>query len=117
MIKEKTAVRIASETGEAGTALHKLGQGKGYDMAYALQYLKEVERALRPDFNLIPGELTKREEKELNKLKEWLVFKGNEYGLKFEWEKHKLYGYVIPYLTEDTPDKLANKVKPITYLK
>jgi hypothetical protein len=82
-----------------------------------LQYLRETEDNLHPEYALFPGTLTQREERELNSLKNYFIARAAAAGIGVEYHKHTLYGYLIPYITEETPDSIADNVKCLAYLK
>lgn len=118
MIRTITAKNIcASWHSGQWSALYQFASSGIYTMENHLRYLQEVESCLHPEYNLYPGELNKGEERELNNLKSYFIRMGEINGLKTEFHAHTLYGYLIPYLTEDTNDDLANQVKVISYMK
>jgi hypothetical protein len=82
-----------------------------------LQYLKETETNLHPEYDLYPGTLTQKEERELNSLKRFFIAQAAKMGIGIEYHAHSVYGYLIPYVTEGTPDTLADQVKCVAYLK
>ena len=62
-----------------------------------LKYLKEIQECLEPEFYLHPATLSKKNERELNSLKNFFEFKCREMGIVITWQKHSIYGYLIPY--------------------
>lgn len=99
------------------SAFYQFASSGIYTIENHLEYLKECEDCLHPEYALHPGELTQRQEQELNSLKKYFIAEGLKNGLGTEYHTHELYGYLIPYLTEETPDELANNVKAIAYMK
>lgn len=117
-MRHKTAVRVCSNWyGGQWSALYQFLSSGIYMPENHLRYLQEIETDLHPEYNLCPGELSKRDERELNGLKQFFIKLGEKHGLKTEYHEHELYGYLIPYLTEDTPSELAEKVNVIYYMK
>jgi hypothetical protein len=98
------------------SALYQFASSGTYVVENHLKYLKEIQENLEPEYGLHPTTLSKKDEAALNSLKRWFEYKGKENGIKTEWEKHKLYGYKIPYVSEDTPDAIAGKVEPLKFM-
>lgn len=118
MLKHETAKKLSSQWhGGQWSALYQFGSSGVYLIENHLQYLKEVEMSMHPEYDLHPSDLSKKSEKELNSLKEFFTEQGKENGIGTEWHKHDLYTYMIPYITEDTADKIANQVKAVSYMK
>lgn len=118
MIRNTTARRIANDWHGGGwSALFQFGSSGIYLLENHLRYLQEVERDLHPEYDLHPSELTKKEERDLNALKDFFISQGMDNGVITVWEKHETYGYMIPYLHDDTPGELVNKIKSIYYMK
>lgn len=118
MIRNSTAELIAAVWhGGQWSALYQLSSNGIYFLENHLRYLQEIERDLHPEYDLHPSELSKKGERDLNSLKEWVIRQGEAKGIRTEWHKHELYGYMIPYIAEDVPDELADKVRPVAYLK
>ena len=82
------------------SALYQFSSSGIYSNANALRYLQEIETSLHPEYNLHPGELTKTNQQELEKLKRYF----NTHGLAVEYKSHPVYGYLIPYLKEDNKE-------------
>lgn len=118
MIKQTTAKKIcANWHGGQWSALYQFGSSGIYTIENHLRYLQEVETCLHPEYNLYPGELNKVDERDLNGLKAFFIKEGENKGINTEFHQHTLYGYLIPYLTENTPDQLSEKVNVISYMK
>lgn len=118
MIKNKTAQSIcASWHGGQWSALYQFASSGIYTVENHLRYLQEIETCLHPEYNLYPGELTKTQERELTKLKSYFLMKGRENSIDTEYRKHEIYGYLIPYISDHTPDEISNKVRQIAYMK
>lgn len=99
------------------SALYSFASTGRFAVEHTLQYFKDIETALRPDFALHPGSLfPKKSERELNSLKKFMLNEARENGYPVEFEPHKVYGYLIPYLLECIPDDKAKKVEQVTYL-
>lgn len=117
-INDKRAQEIASHWhGGQWSAYYQFASSGIYTIENCLRYLQETETNLHPEYNLHPGELTQRDERELNSLKKYFIRKGAEHGIKFELVPHEVYGYLIPYLAEDTPEEITNQVTQLQYMK
>lgn len=113
-ISNQLARQIANEWhGGQWSALYQFASSGVYLIENHLRYLKEVQEALEPEFYLYPTTLSKRNQASLNSLKRWFEYKGLENGIKTEWSKHSVYGYMIPHVSKDTPDEIANKATPL----
>lgn len=118
MLRNKTAKKIASHWhGGQWSSFYQFSSSGVYMIENHLRYLQEVETDLHPEYKLYPGELTKGQETELNNLKAWFEEQGRINGIETVWSKHELYGYLIPYLADNVPDELTNKITQIAYLK
>jgi len=118
MIKPSTARRIAIQWhGGPTSALYHYGSTGTYTIENHLRYLQEIERDLHPEYYLHPGELSKKDERELNALKDFFIEQGMDNGILTEWEKNEQYGYMVPYLHNDCPEEIACKVRQIYYMK
>jgi hypothetical protein len=118
MIRTKTAQNIAASWhGGQWSALYQFASSGVFVIENHLRYLQEVESCLHPEYALYPGELTKGQERELTNLKWFFVNTGFGMGINTEYHKHNVYGYEIPYISENTPDRIANQVKQISYMK
>ncbi len=117
-MRHESAKKICSNWhGGQWSALYQFASSGEYIVENHLRYLQEVETALHPEYNLYPGELNKKDTGNLTGLKWYFIRMGERSGIKTEYHKHNLYGYYIPYISEDTPDETANKVKTISYMK
>lgn len=118
MLRKETAKKISSNWyGGQWSALYQFASSGIYTIENHLRYLQEVETDLHPEYKLYPGELNKKDETDLNNLKAFFIKSGEDNGIKTEFVQHTIYGYYIPYITEDTPDQLANQVSCIAYMK
>lgn len=102
--------------GGQSSALYSFASTGRFYPEKTLQYFKEIETCLRPDFALHPGSLTKKQEKELNNLKAFMLNEARLNGYPVEFEQHKVYGYLIPYLLECLPNEKTLKVEPVSYM-
>lgn len=120
-MKQITTIRakeIASHWhGGQWSALYQFASSGIMTDENTLRYFREVEDALHPEYNLYPGELTQKEERELTLLKRYFLIESEKRGLPVEFHKHELYGYLIPYLMESVPDDRANNVAVLKYMK
>src|SRR6185503_2195749 len=117
LISNERAKQICSHWhGGQWSALYSFTSTGRFFPEKTLQYFKEIETCLRPDFALHPGTLSKKDEKELNSLKRYMLNIARANGYPVEFEAHKVYGYLIPYLLECVPDDKANKVEVVTYM-
>ena len=117
-MRQKSAQTISSHWyGDQWSALYQFASSGQYIVENHLRYLQEIETALHPEYNLYPGQLNKRQEGNLTGLKWYFIRMGERSGIKTEYHQHNLYGYYIPYISEDTPDLLADQVKTIAYMK
>lgn len=117
MIRVRTAQRIAGTChGGQWSALYQFASNGIYLKENHLRYLQEVETALHPEYDLYPGELSKKQEKQLNGLKYYFLLQGNRNGLKTVWGIHPKYGYNIPFADENTPKDILEKLHFIEYL-
>lgn len=118
-MRHKTAIRITTQWhGGQWSAFYQFSSSGKYMIENHLRYLQEVESCLRAhEYAPRPYDLPKRDEQELTGLKAFFVHLGELHGIKTEWEQHKLYGYMAPYLHADTPDNLSNQVAPLSYMK
>jgi hypothetical protein len=118
IISTDRAKEIASHWhGGQNSALYQFLSSGKYLLENHLRYLQEVQQDIDyPEQALYPYTLAKKDERELNSLKIFFEYKGEENGIKTEWGKHSDYGYPIPYVSKDTPDEIANKIKTLKYL-
>lgn len=97
------------------SSLYQFASSGQYYLPNALRYLQEIEDCLHPEYALHPGTLSKKDERELNKLKLFFIGMGEADGLQFEYKTQPTYGYLIPYLLAEVPDDLAVMVTPLKY--
>lgn len=117
MISKKSAQTICGHWhGGQWSALYSFASTGRFYPEKTLQYFKEIETCLRPDFALHPGSLSKKQEKELNSLKKFMLNEARANGYPVEFEAHKVYGYLIPYLLDCVPDQKANNVEQVMYM-
>jgi len=116
MIRNVIAQKIAASWhGGQWSALYQFASSGTYLVENHLRYLQEVETELHPEYNLLPGTLPKAQEKELNRLRRYFISMGEKKGIGTNWEVHSLYGYNIPFVTEDTPKEILDKIIAISY--
>lgn len=97
------------------SALYQFASSGIYMIENHLRYLQEIEYALHPEYNLYPRELTKIQREQLEKLKDYLIQEGTKNGLNTTWGIHPKYGYNIPYIDENTPREIFEKIYCISY--
>lgn len=117
MIRQNTAQKIAAAWhGGQHSAFYQFASSGTYQVENHLRYLQELEYCLNPEYwQAIPKELTKGDENELTKLKQYFISQGETNGIKTVWKKQPLYGYDVPYLDDDTPREITEKVFAISY--
>lgn len=116
MIRINTARNIcANWHGGQWSALYSFSSTGIYFLEYALKYLREIEDCLHPEYKLYPGTLTKGQEIELTKLKAFFTNEGKKTGLIFEYHKHEIYGYLIPYICDNVSGQISDKVQSLQY--
>jgi hypothetical protein len=116
-MKHKTAIKLASNWhGGQWSALYQFASSGEYLIENHLRYLREIEDNLHPEYNLHPGTLSKKNESDLNGMKSFFIGMGEKHGIKTEYHDHPIYGFPIPFISEDTPFELANTVKALKYL-
>ena len=87
----------------------------GYIIENHLRYLQELESCLHPEFNLHLGELNKGQKEKLTGLKNYIIKEGEGNGIVTTWKKHPLYGYNIPFISDETVDSICKKITQIEY--
>jgi hypothetical protein len=87
------------------SALYQFGSSGIFIPENILKYLKEVQENREPEYNLHPGTISIKADKELKSLIRFFEFKAFEEGIKIEWVKHSQYGYLIPYIAENIYDR------------
>jgi hypothetical protein len=118
MMRQSSAVKICSHWhGGQWSALYQFASSGIYTIENHLRYLQEIEQALHPEYNLYPGELSKKDEGNLTGLKWFFIRMGERNNIGTEYHQHEVYGYQIPYITEETADTIADKVNVISYMK
>lgn len=116
-MKQITAVKLAAKWhGGQWSALYQFASSGEYLIENHLRYLREIEDSLHPEYNLHPGTLNKRNEKELNGMKSFFIEAGGKQRIKTEYHNHPVYGFPIPFISEDTPFELAQTIKALKYL-
>lgn len=116
MMRLNTAVKISSNWhGGQWSALYQFASSGVYVVENHLRYLQEIESDLHPEYNLHPGKLSKKDEGNLTGLKWFFIRMGEKNGIKTGYNKHKLYGYEIPFVYSDTDESILNKIKPLEY--
>lgn len=116
MVRNTVAQKIAASWhGGQWSALYQFASSGIYLVENHLRYLQEIETELHPEYNLIPGTLTKAQEKELNKIRTYFIRMGEKQGIETTWRVHSLYGYNIPYAGEQTPKEVLDKIIAISY--
>lgn len=116
LISQKRASKIASEWhGGQCSALYSLASTGEYFPQLHLKYLQEICEDLQPEyFANYPAPLTKVQERELNSLIRWIVFKGEEKGIFTTFAKHPQYGYTVPFVdSSKTSQEMIDLVDPI----
>jgi hypothetical protein len=118
-MRHKTAVRLCSNWhGGQWSGFYQFASSGAYMIENHLRYLQEVESCLHAhEYALRPYDLSKKDERELTGLKAFFEHLGEKNGIKTVWETHPLYGYDIPYVAEDTPKKIIEKIYVIKYMK
>lgn len=113
-IKPATAQKIASYWhGGQWSAFYQFSSSGVIVKENVLQYLKEVEICLHPEYALYPGTISKTALKQLTGLKEFFISQINSmFGITIEYSKHPIYGYLIPYIKTGSTEN----VKKLTYL-
>jgi hypothetical protein len=96
------------------SALYQFASSGVYTAENHLRYLQEIESDLHPEYNLYPGSLSKRNERELNSLKKFFINTGVKNGIYTEYAVHPVYGYNIPFVTESSNN--IDKIKQLKYL-
>lgn len=116
MIRKTSAIRIAAAW-HAGrwSSLFQFSNSGVYRIENHLRYLQEIETALHPEYNLHPGTLKKKANKQLNQLKQFLIKQGELSGIKTVWQVHRTYGYLIPCVDKNTATEIVRQVKRINY--
>lgn len=118
MLHHNSAIKISSNWhGGQWSALYQFASSGKYLIQNHLQYLKEIEEDLHPEYALYPSELSKKDKGNLIGLKWFFIRMGERNSIKTEYHKHEIYGYEIPFISEDTPNNIANNIKPTSYLK
>lgn len=103
MISKARARDIATHWhGGQHSALYQFSSSGVYMPENHLKYLREVQTDMEPEYYPNPGVLSKKNERELNSLKKFFEFKGTENGIGTKWAKHPQYGYLVPFITEET---------------
>lgn len=107
MISKDRAREIANNWhGGQNSALYQFASSGTYLPESHLLYLREVQSDMEPEYYANPGVLSKKNERELNSLKKFFEFNGKENGIGTRWEKHPQYGYMVPFITEETKVKM-----------
>lgn len=118
VITERKARQICHDWhGGQWSAYYQFGSSGIYHIPNALRYLRETEDNLHPEYALHPGELSKKDENELLRLKRFFIWAGGKHGLTFEFEAHPVYGYLVPYLAEGVPEDICKQVTQLEYMK
>ena len=116
MLRIKTAQKIASYWHDGQwSALYSFASTGKYLIELHLQYLKEIEGCLHPEYALHPGTLSKKDEKELIALQQYFIVTGQSLGIYTQYTKHNDYGYLIPFIAGWVSNDIASKVNPLSY--
>jgi hypothetical protein len=98
-MRKLTAQKLCSYWhGGQWSALYQYSSSGLYAYQNALKYLQEIETCLHPEYNLYPSVLSKKNEKELNSLKQYFTKLAKDEGIDIGWGKHSVYGYNFPYV-------------------
>ena len=113
---KKSAIKISSNWhGGQWSALYQFASSGIYVIENHLRYLQEIEDCLHPEYALYPGTLSKKDEGNLIGLKWFFIRMGERNGIKTEYHQHLIYGYLIPFISEDTELSIYNKVQGLKY--
>jgi hypothetical protein len=99
------------------SSLYQFASSKTFELANTLRYFQEIETSLHPEYALYPGELTKKEERELLSLKRYFLQEAKNRGIDIVFHPHEVYGYLIPYVEDNTPEAVEMLITPVCYLK
>lgn len=117
-ITAERARAIASQWhGGQWSALYQFASSGIFHVPNTLKYFQELEFDLEPEFwNAKEVTRTKKDLKELNSLKKYLLQLAAENAVPVEFEKSN-YGYQIPYLMESVSEDVAQTVTPVAYMR
>ena len=93
------------------SALYQFSSSMVYIPENHLQYLREIQENLEPEYFQYPGTISKKDKFDLLGCIDFFVNEGIKHGLKTDWYKHELYGYLIPYLIENTKEIKVNRLR------
>lgn len=111
-MKNTRAMEIcANWHGGQWSALYQFASSGTYLVENHLRYLKELQENREPEFYLIPGTISKKNDSNLKGCIAYFEKQGRINGIDTVWEKHPVYGYFIPFLKEDN-----SRVKPLGLL-
>ena len=114
LISTNRAREIANSWhGGQWSALYQFGSSGVYMPENHLRYLREVQQCFETEYKLKPSELPQKHKGELASLKRYFTFKGKENGIITVWQKHDVYGYMIPYVSPDTKEEIIKKIRPL----
>jgi hypothetical protein len=117
MMRNYSAIQISANWHSGQwSALYQFASSGVYMVENHLRYLQEVETCLHPEYDLHPSILNKTQKGNLVGLKWYFIRMGEKNGIKTMFKKHSIYGYLIPFVTDNTPSELVNKIQPLKYL-
>ena len=104
-MRTSTAIKLSAQWHNGQwSSLYQFASSGVYLMANCLRYLQEVESCLHPEYNLYPGFLNKKDEKDLNNLKQYFIREAKRIcDIDIQYSQHPVYGYLIPFLAGWTP--------------
>lgn len=115
-MRQNTAIKICSNWhGGQWSAFYQFSSSGIYTIENHLRYLQEVETCLHPEYNLYPGQLSKKDAANLENLKQFFILQGQKNGIYTQYTKNEQYGYLVPFIAF-TPVSLLEQVKPLQYL-
>lgn len=110
--KDRAREIAASWHGGQWSNLYQFTSSGVYIPSKHLHYLNEILRNLQPEYYSAKGDVwcKQKDAIELNALKRWFIFKGTEHGIITKFHPHPVYGYVMPFVAEGSPDVERLKV-------
>lgn len=116
-ISTQRAQEIASHWhGGQWSAFYQFSSSGCFIIENVLQYFKELLADMEPEYwSLHPVERKVYEMKELRLLERFFHAKATELNVAVEYGKSEQYGYLIPFIKDETPDDIASKVNTISY--